>query len=100
MFKNTTEQWSTYELILNHFNLPVQYYSSLEASTCFSPMSKVKLENGKLVTMSELNTGTYIQTGIDLHLSFLANPFCNWLCSCDRNGLLLLMSFMEFWTVF
>ena len=31
-------------------------------------MAKVKLENGKVVAMSELQKGDRIQTGIDSHL--------------------------------
>ena len=32
-------------------------------ATCFPSASKVTLENGKLVTMSELKTGDKVQTG-------------------------------------
>ena len=39
------------------------YFYLLGSEYCFSSKTKLKLENGKIVTMSELQEGDKVQTG-------------------------------------
>ena len=38
-------------------------FAFTEGKSCFPSMSKIKLENGKIIPMSELQTGDRVQTG-------------------------------------
>ena len=44
-----------------------------ESKGCFPSMAKVKVETGKLVTMSELQIGDRVQTGMLSNFSLMVN---------------------------
>ena len=51
-----------------HINAKRTMFLYSDQGACFPSMAKVKLENGKTVTMSELQTGDRVQTGMTIKM--------------------------------